>query len=152
MPKGPAPKPTALKLLQGNPGHQTLNKLEPKLKPAAPELPSDLNAEALKRWKFYVPLLLKARMVAALDGGGLAAICRNEAMIAVCQREIKKQGLFITSKRSGVVRVNAAAQKLEALQDQNRKLAQEYGMTPSARTRLQVPPVVEDNPWLEYDA
>ena len=45
------PKPTNLKLIEGNPGKRPLPGNEPKPKPKAPSMPSDLDYQAKKTWK-----------------------------------------------------------------------------------------------------
>jgi phage terminase small subunit len=47
---GPAPKPTALKLVQGNPGKRKLNKSEPKFC-GAPVCPAWITDVARAEWK-----------------------------------------------------------------------------------------------------
>ena len=49
--RGRKPKPTALKVLEGNPGKRPLNELEPKPKKQAPSCPSWLEPEAKKEWR-----------------------------------------------------------------------------------------------------
>ena len=44
--RGRKPKPTALKVLEGNPGKRPLNENEPKPERKAPECPSWLEPEA----------------------------------------------------------------------------------------------------------
>ena len=44
--RGPPPKPTALRLLQGNPGKRRLNDAEPKPKQSLPRCPDWLPANA----------------------------------------------------------------------------------------------------------
>ncbi len=47
--RGRKPKPTALKVLEGNPGKRPLNLNEPKPEKKAPKCPSWLEPEAKKR-------------------------------------------------------------------------------------------------------
>ena len=49
--RGRKPKPTALKVLEGNPGGRPLNLNEPKPVKKAPRCPSWLEDEAKKEWK-----------------------------------------------------------------------------------------------------
>src|SRR5689334_3828108 len=48
--RGPAPKPTAIKKIQGNPGKRPLNENEPQLEPGIPECPDYLDEIARKEW------------------------------------------------------------------------------------------------------
>ena len=49
--RGRKPKPTAVKVLEGNPGKRSLNTGEPKPEKKAPRCPSWLEEEAKKEWK-----------------------------------------------------------------------------------------------------
>ena len=49
--RGRKPKPTALKVLEGNPGHRPLNKKEPMPKGKLPRCPEWLEDDAKKEWK-----------------------------------------------------------------------------------------------------
>ena len=49
--RGRKPKPTALKLLEGNPGKRPLNDKEPKPQKKAPSCPKWLDPEAKKEWR-----------------------------------------------------------------------------------------------------
>ena len=48
--RGRKPKPTAVKVLEGNPGKRPLNMYEPVPERRAPECPSWLNDEAKAEW------------------------------------------------------------------------------------------------------
>ena len=49
--RGRKPTPTAIKELEGNPGHRPLNKHEPKPMKKAPACPKSLSTEAKKEWR-----------------------------------------------------------------------------------------------------
>ena len=49
--RGRKPKPTAVKVLEGNPGKRSLNTNEPKPVKKAPRCPAWLEDEAKKEWK-----------------------------------------------------------------------------------------------------
>ena len=48
--RGRKPKPTAIKILEGNPGKRQLNKYEPSPDKLAPECPDWLSEEAKAEW------------------------------------------------------------------------------------------------------
>ena len=48
---GPKPKPTKLKLLEGNPGRRPINDKEPKPKERLPQCPTHLSEEAKREWQ-----------------------------------------------------------------------------------------------------
>ena len=52
--RGPQPKPTALRLVEGNPGHRSLPRGEPQPELGPPEMPDFLPPLAEKAWKSAV--------------------------------------------------------------------------------------------------
>jgi phage terminase small subunit len=73
--RGPAPKPTALKLLQGNPGKRAINGREPKPKTGMPRCPDWLDEEAKACWKRIVPQLNGMGVLTLIDADALANYC-----------------------------------------------------------------------------
>lgn len=73
---GRPPKPTALKLLQGNPGKRPLNDREPK--PPVGCVPPDYvkaDAALLKEWSLEAPRLTRLKILTEIDGDPLARLC-----------------------------------------------------------------------------
>ena len=68
--RGRPPKPTALKILEGNRGKRALNTDEPKPKSGAPKCPSFLSPEAKKEWRRIV----RALEVVELTGSWTATL------------------------------------------------------------------------------
>lgn len=75
--RGPLPKPTALKLLEGNPGKRALN-LSDGVNPRVeiPSPPKHLGIEARKEWKRISPLLEDLGLISGLDRAALALYCQ----------------------------------------------------------------------------
>ncbi len=75
--RGPAPKPTALKVLQGNPGKRALPKGEPRPPaPSPPPAPRWLGEEARREWR---------RVARALHGAGLLTEADHDALALYCE-------------------------------------------------------------------
>lgn len=73
---GPAPKPTALKLLAGNPGKRKLNTQEPKpLIGAVPPAYVLSDPCLLVEWKLEAPRLTRLGVLTEIDGDILGRIC-----------------------------------------------------------------------------
>ena len=67
---GPPPKPTHLKLIDGNPGKRPLNENEPKPAPAAASAshpPYWLSARAKNFWRKYGPILKRIGLLTEAD-------------------------------------------------------------------------------------
>lgn len=93
--KGRKPKPTAIKLLEGNPGKRPLNKSEPKPKKGAPKCPAWLLPEAKKEWKRMAEQLELLGLLTAVDMTAFAGYCQSYARWKVAEEFITKHGLYI---------------------------------------------------------
>ena len=70
--RGRKPTPTALKVLEGNPGKRKLNDNEPRPEKKAPSCPKWLEPEAKKEWR----RLAKKMTDGCSDGSGYGGVCR----------------------------------------------------------------------------
>jgi len=113
--RGDKPKPTALKLLAGNPGKRALNDREPD--PGALDLtpPAELSAEAVTQWNRLAPMLAQCGVLKKSDRDVLSHYC--VAYVA-----------FYEGVRAGKVNVG--------LLGQMRQMLGEMGMTPATRSRI----------------
>ena len=64
---GPPPQPTALRVLNGNPGRRPLNDREPKPGAGPPRCPPYLDEEAKRQWKRLLPIVFVTYSLAYLD-------------------------------------------------------------------------------------
>ena len=69
---GRKPKPTSLKVLEGNPGKRQLNPNEPKPDASIPKCPAWLSKEAKREWKRLVPFLEQAGLLTQVDRAAFA--------------------------------------------------------------------------------
>jgi P27 family predicted phage terminase small subunit len=138
--RGPPPKPTALKLLNGNAGKQRLNDREPKPPIGAPRRPDWLSPEATKVWKRLVPQLRQMRVLTVVDADALAAYCHTFVRWRAAEEFLEQRGLvYPILDEKGRVRcmqqwpqVSIARHMLLVL----RAYQQEFGLTPAARSRI----------------
>ena len=77
--RGRKPKPTALKVLEGNPGGRPLNPNEPKPAKKAPRCPSWLEDEAKKEWKRMGKTLEQMGLLTEMDMAAFAGYCQAYA-------------------------------------------------------------------------
>ena len=133
--RGPAPKPTVMKRLQGNPGRRPLNKREPKPTKSKPRCPSYLNDEAKREWRRLVGPLYDAGLLTAIDQNALAVYCDTVALWIEATRQVNKTGLVGKTKNGNLIQnpyLNIANRaKRDAL-----RFMQEFGLTPSSRARI----------------
>jgi phage terminase small subunit len=114
--RGQKPVPTALKLINGNPGKRAINAREPKPEIGAPDAPEWLSAEARIEWNEIVRDLLAIGVLTKIDRAVLAAYCQILG-------EIVRKG------RVGEI-------PTPALFGQLRGYMAELGLTPASRTRI----------------
>jgi len=151
---GPPPKPTRLKVLAGNPGRRRLNKREPKPSAKAPVCPTWLSPEAQKVWRSTVPLLKDMGVLARVDRDALTAYCQVFARWKAAEEFLDRHGpVYPLKDERGNIKcmmpfpqVAIARSLLQML----RGYQQEFGLTPSARSRLEVEPPREPNAFDEF--
>lgn len=138
MKPGTKPTPTALKQLRGNPGRRALPDSEPEA-PGRPICPSFLSDYAKTEWRYIVPQLEEMGVIGKVDRAVLVAYCEAfstfRQAVEALQREMN--GLVIRTHNGNYVQNPWISIKNRAAQDML-KYATEFGMTPSARTRIEV--------------
>ena len=142
MTRGPQPKPTATKRLEGNPGKRKLNDREPDpTLGCAP--PPWLPLGARVEWERVYPELSSLGLVTVVDQAALACWClavdsleRSTKML--CQtHECHNPEIQITDKGYECVS-GAELMRRQAMKD-IRAFCQEFGFSPAARSRIAVP-------------
>lgn len=137
--RGPAPKPTAIKKLEGNPGKRKLNDNEPVPPSGRPICPDHLDDVARKEWSRLEIILTGMRVLTEADYIALGNLCQAYSIIQKAQRQLNKDGLLIVSK-TGYAQQSPLLGIITAQTTIVNTLLREFGLTPSSRTRLAVPP------------
>ena len=123
MPPGRKPRPTALKILRGNPGRMPINHREPRPDPLSPDCPPELTAPAaVAEWHRLVPHLIAIGMVTAADRAILVGYC------ALWARWLQAHELKHHKAEHGVF-----VHLLRAMA--------EIGLTPASRSRVHAAPI-----------
>ena len=147
MATGPKPKPTALKLVQGNPGKRALPKNEAVVALSEPTPPAFLCDDAKVEWGRVCSALYAAGLMTELDRAALAAYAAAYGRWAQAERAINtmagKDGinaaLLIKTKEGNAIQNPLVGIANKARNDVVR-FAAEFGMTPSARSRVSATP------------
>ncbi|CQR74972.1 Phage terminase, small subunit [Sporomusa ovata DSM 2662] len=133
--KGRKPKPTALKILEGNPGKRQLNNSEPTPVKKAPKCPSWLDTEAKKEWRRLTKQLEDLGLLTIVDMAAFAGYCQAYARWKEAEEFISKHGTIVKTP-SGywqqVPQVSIAQTYLKIMN----KFCEQFGLTPSARSRI----------------
>ena len=135
--RGPAPKPTALRLLEGTARADRMRN-EPKPTIRAPRCPSWLSPVAKREWKRLAKTLVKLGILSDLDRAVFASYCQSWAKWKQAEEAIQKYGLVIRTKTGYVMQspvVSIAKQERKAMLE----AGSELGLSPASRTRINVP-------------
>ena len=132
---GRKPKPTAVKKLEGNPGKRKLNDKEPMPVKGMPTCPAWLMPEAKTEWKRLAKILSEMGVLTEVDRTAFASYCQSYARWKEAQEHIDEEGsTFATDKgyqqQTPWVGIANTNQKLML------QAAAEFGLTPSARSRI----------------
>lgn len=132
---GRKPKPTAIKKLEGNPGKRKLNRKEPVPAKGMPECPDWLLPETKAEWERLCEKLSDMGVLTEIDMAAFAAYCQSFARWKEAQEHIDAEGsTFVTDKgyqqQTPWVGIANTNQKLML------QAAAEFGLTPSARSRI----------------
>ena len=131
--RGPAPKPTEIKKLEGNPGEHALNDAEPKFAPGA-EMPLQVRNDPVARaeWKRRVPELLQTKVLTAQDETEFAEYCLQHSVCYALWTKQKRMG-FERAIMAGIYKARQTAVATRA------RLAAKFGFTPSDRSQVRIP-------------
>jgi len=136
--RGRKPKPTLYKELAGNPGHRPLNDREPIPPSELPECPEHLQGEARAEW-FRICAALKAMgLLTAADHALLEAYCVTYARWLDAEAKLKEFGTIVKSPNKGFPMTSPYLHVANSSLEQLRKLAVEFGLSPSSRSRIRV--------------
>lgn len=133
--RGPPPKPTALRLLSGNPSRRPLNPGEPQPKKTRPVCPAWLKDEAKREWRRVVPELERLGLLTIVDRAELAGYCQAWARWQEAEQAIDKYGTVLKTPQGFVQTSPYVTQARNALETM-RRFASDFGFSPSARSRV----------------
>lgn len=135
--RGRKPKPTSLKVLEGNPGKRPLNDQEPQPEKKAPKCPTWLEPEAKKEWRRVSKILENLGILTEIDLTAFAGYCQAYARWKEAEEFLTKHGTIFKTP-SGYIQqvpqVSIAQTYLKIMKD----FCTEFGLTPSARSRIHV--------------
>lgn len=145
--RGRKPKPTAVKVVTGNPGKRALagDWVAPTRRSTALPPPTHLDAYAKAEWKRLAGELTMLGTLTNLDRGPFVAYCQawstyrqaEDALAAAARKDKTGLGGLVTTTKAG----NTIQNPLVGIRNQALrsmvKYAAEFGFTPSSRVRVQ---------------
>jgi P27 family predicted phage terminase small subunit len=139
MAVGRKPTPTALKLVKGNPGKRPVNQSEAKISLSEPTPPAFLCDDAKVEWGRVCSALYAAGLMTELDRAALAAYAQSYGRWAQAERELSLMTLTVSTTNGNDIQNPLVGIANKAKADMV-KYAAEFGMTPSARSRVTATP------------
>lgn len=147
--RGPAPKPTALKELAGNPGKRALNAREPQPRTKRPKMPEHLTDDAKKEWKRLVRELGAMELLTSADADALAMYCQTYDNWVKASKKLADGGM-VTKTENGYPIMSPYVTIVNQCLRTMKQLLTEFGMTPASRSRISVPEKPEDDDFDQF--
>lgn len=140
---GPAPKPTALKRLAGNPGKRPLNESEPQFKRVKLHAPPHLNEPAKVEWRRLAQHLYKLGMLTVIDRAALAAYCQAWGDWVEAEQHLETDGrVLVTDKGYNYINPWVSVRNNAVMQMD--KFGSKFGYTPSDRSKIRADAETEE--------
>jgi P27 family predicted phage terminase small subunit len=154
--RGPARTPTKVLQLRGtyrkDRHGDPAGEPEFELVTEMPPPPGFLDEMAAFEWHRVGPELIEKQLLTVADMAAFTLYCINVSRVVACEREIAKDGLTIETPQ-GFLQAHPMISVGRQAGAEVRKFAQEFGLTPSARSRVKATPAPKsgeekpDDPW-----
>jgi len=110
----------------------------------APPMPSTLSMLAVERWQYYTQILCDMGVLAECDGVALGRLCEVSSQVIQLQDFINRFGYFDEIEFNGNVmrKLRPEVSLLDIADKKLIVLMREFGLTPSARSKVQTIPNV----------
>jgi len=134
---GPKPRPTKLKLLLGEPNKDRINEDEPEPTPGAPPMPDSLDELGQVAWRSLVESLSDLDLISLVDAHLIELYAHAySGYRRALEKEIQYGQVLISD---GVAKRNPFMIEVHAHRKELLAMLSEFGLTPSARSRVVVP-------------
>ena len=148
--RGRKPKPTALKLIEGNPGRRPINDCEPRPPADPPSCPAHLAPSAKAEWKRLARDLSGCGLLTKADRAALAVYCQSWGRWVEAEKKLTETPTLLKTP-SGYVQVSPWLTIANRERELMVRYMAELGLTPSSRTRISLdPPPDPDDPANEF--
>lgn len=134
--RGPAPAPTNLRVIRGD-RKDRINADEPQPREGIPACPIDASPDVHEIWAYTIDQLDHMKIVTLADRDTLHAYCEAVVLHRDACRAIAREGLITEGMNGGWVKHPAIQIQRDAAM-LLRAFAQEFGLTPSARSTIKM--------------
>lgn len=142
MPKGRPPKPTNLHVLHGTARkdrHGNRIEPEPEVITEIPEAPESLREPGVKCWDKTAKILLGVKVLTDADLDTLESYCIAYQTMLEANSDLDRDGLTQMNPTSGLLSPHPSVNIMNKAQAELRQTGTLLGLSPSARTRINVP-------------
>ena len=144
---GRRPKPTTLKILEGNPGHRRLNLQEPKPPKGVPVCPIGLNEKSQETHAALAAQLNAMGVLTDADSTALELLTGALTEYRAARDVVQTEGATYScrTKNNGLMtRIRPEVRIAESAMKRVMAILTEFGMTPAARTKVTAAATGED--------
>jgi phage terminase small subunit len=149
--RGPAPQPTKIRILNGNPGRHPLPKNEPQYGACVPDRPAGMSPAGKKVWVGLVEEMAAVQVLRRVDALALAQLCEDQALLNEANEGLRKMlgHVKASAKQAGKdIPGNALVMLMQDTKGRRmmssiRELAnavvlqrREFGLTPASNSRV----------------
>lgn len=153
--RGPAPKPTGVRVLEGCRAHRPLAANEPQYVAGAPTQPKKMSRQAKLVWKELVAEMAAANVLRSVDQRALWQLAEDEGLLTEAYAALWKtiKALEDKAKAEGkelpggplfaLVSMTSGRLAMNAIRDLASRVIierREFGLTPASRTRIEAQP------------
>lgn len=136
--RGPRPTPTNLRVLHGDRADR-INFDEPKAPEGLPECPPEIADDVRAVWDYTLAQLAIMGTATPADRDALLVYCEAVVTHRKASALLAKSGILIRSAKGGHLIRNPVVQIQRDAAATLRGFAQEFGLTPSARSEIRMP-------------
>ena len=144
-------KPTRMKQLEGNPGKKAMPKIEPQPEALSklPDPPEYLGEIGRQEWRERGSQLLACGLLTEIDLPAFAAYCRAHERWVIAERRIEENGEILMTTNGNVIQSPYVGMANKAWELRHKALT-DFGMNPSARSKVSVNPQKPKGKFGEY--
>jgi len=149
--RGPAPKPTGVRLIEGGRAHRPLPASEPQYPVGVPPKPKKISRQARQVWDELAAEMASAGVLRTTDQRALWQLSEDEALLSEAYAGLRKtvKALEEKAKNEGrelpggplfaLLNLTNGRMAMSAIRDLGARVIierREFGLTPSSRTRV----------------
>jgi P27 family predicted phage terminase small subunit len=150
----PAPKPSALKVLEGQRGHRTKDELarqeaEPRPRHVSPEMPTYLGEVGQAKWDELLPELEPTGVLTLVDRDILGRYCRAYERMLDARTHMARRGGTVTRNAAGTAICSPWVSIHDRAWDDMDRAGAQLGIGAVSRTRINVAPAKPERTVLD---